>query len=129
MLLLKEIIALISPQKLKNIKLLGGKNSKVRQFYQGIFDGSIGQEETLPEIFFPNASNQKQSYADLKRATKKSLIDALFIVNLEKGTTVEQKNFISTIKQFAAIKILWKLGVRKGAIGLAEKTLKKAQTN
>lgn len=129
MLLLKEIIALISPQKLKNIKLLGGKNSKVRQFYQGIFDGSIRQEETLPEIFFPNASNQKQSYADLKRATKKSLIDALFIVNLEKGTTVEQKNFISTIKQFAAIKILWKLGVRKGAIGLAEKTLKKAQTN
>lgn len=129
MLLLKEIITLISPQKLKNIKLLGGKNSKVRQFYQGIFDGSIREVESLPEIFFPNAPNQKQSFADLKRATRKSLIDALFVVNLDKNATIHQKIFINCIKQHAAVKILWNLGVRKGAIRLAEKTLKKAMAN
>ena len=129
MLFLKEIIALISPQKLKNIKLLGGKHSKVRQLYQGIFDKSINEEKGLPELIFPNASNQKQSYADLKRATRKSLIDAIFVVNLEKDATLDQKNLINCTKQFAAVKILWKLGIRKGAINLAEKTLKKSIAN
>jgi len=129
MLLLKEIITLISPQKLKNIKLLGGKNSKVRQFYQGIYDGSIKDEEPLPELFFPKATNQKQSYADLKRATRKSLIDALFVVNLDKIASIGQKNLINSVKQFAVVKILWSLGIRKGAIGLAEKTLKKTISN
>ncbi len=129
MLLLKEIITLISPQKLKNIKLLGGKNSKVRQFYQGIFDGSFIEEEALPEILFPNSVNQKQSYADLKRATKKSLIDALFVVNLEKGTTIDQKTYINCLKHASAANLLVNLGIRKGAITLAEKTLKKAIYN
>lgn len=129
MLLLKEIIALISPQKLKNIKLLGGRNSKVRQFYQGIFDGSIQEDEKLPELFFPNAPNQKQSFADLKRATRKSLIDALFVVNLDKNATIDQKTYINCVKYASAANILVNLGIRKGAIGLAEKTLKKAIIN
>ncbi len=129
MLLLKEIIALISPQKLKNIKLLGGKNSKVRQFYQRIFDGSIEEERLLPEILFPDASNQKQSYADLKRATRKSLIDALFVVNLDKYATNDQKTYINCVKHASAAKLLVNLGIRKGAITLAKKTLKKAITN
>lgn len=129
MLLLKEIISLISPQKLKNIKLLGGKNSKVRQFYQGIFDESIKEEKALPDFFFPNTVNQKQSYADLKRATRKSLVDALFVVNLEKNASAHQKTYINCIKHFAAAKILVTLGIRNGAVGLAEKTLKKAILN
>ena len=126
MLVLKELITLISPQKIKNIKLLGGVNSKVRQFFKGISTGTIQNEKSAIELLFPDSNNPKQAYADLKRATKKSLIDALFVINIDKDISTYHKNYINCLKQYTASKILINLGFRKGAIELAEKTIKKA---
>ncbi len=129
MLVLKELIKIIAPQKIKNIKILGGLNSKVRQFYKGISEGNIEHEAEAIALLFPNANNQKQAYADIKRATKKSLIDALFIINYEKDISAHQKTYISCLKYYTASKILVSLGFRKGAINLIEKTLNKAILN
>ena len=129
MLFLKELIGLISPQKVKNIKILGSPQSKVRRLYQGICNNTFSDKETVIQDLFLNAPHSKQAFADIKRATRKSLIDALFVINLEKGATTYQKNYINCHKQFAAAKILVVLGLRKGAIGLAEKTLKKTLFN
>ena len=126
MLVPKELITLIAPQKIKNIKILGGLNSKVRQFYKGISEGNIEDEETAIALLFPDANNPKQAYADIKRATRKSLIDALFIINYNEGISTYQKKYISCIKSYTAARILLSLGFRKGAINLAEKTISKA---
>ncbi|MFK7983178.1 MAG: hypothetical protein AB8G86_24575 [Saprospiraceae bacterium] len=126
MLVLKELIKIIAPQKIKNIKILGGVKSKVRQLYKGISEGSIENEEMAMTLLFPNANNPKQAFADIKRATKKSLIDALFIINIDKATSIYHRNYINCLKQYIASKILITLGFRKGAIDLAEKTIKKA---
>jgi len=129
MLIIKELITLISPQRIKNIKILGGINSKVRKFYKGISEGNIKDEETAIKFLFPDANNPKQAYADIKRAIRKSLIDALFIVNYGKEIPIYQKNYISCLKNYTAAKILISLGFREGAINLAEKTLNKATSN
>ncbi len=129
MLVLKELITLIAPQKIKNIKILGGLNSKVRKFYKGISEGNIKDEQEAIELLFPDANNSKQAFADLKRTTRKSLIDALFIINYGKEISAHQKNYLVCIKHYAATKILVNLGFRKGVINLVEKTLNKAIAN
>lgn len=126
MLILKELTKLIAPQKIKNIKILGGLNSKVRKFYKGLSEDNIKDEETAIALLFPDANNPKQAFADIKRATKKSLIDALFVINIDKNISTYHKNYINCLKQYTASKILMNLGFRKGAIDLAEKTIKKA---
>ncbi len=129
MLVLKELINLIAPQKIKNIKILGGLNSKVRKFYKGIGEGNIQDEKTAIALLFPDANNPKQAFADIKRATRKSLIDALFIINYDSEISIYQRNYINCLKHFTASKILINLGFRKGAVNLVEKTLNKAITN
>ncbi len=129
MLILKELITLIAPQKIKNIKILGGLNSKVRKFYKGIGEGTIQDEEAAIALLFPDAKNPKQAFADIKRATRKSLIDALFIINYGKDISAYQRNYINCLKNHSAAKILVNLGFRKGAVDLIEKTLNKAIIN
>ena len=129
MLVLKELITIIAPQKIKNIKILGGLKSKVRQFYKGISEENITDEETAIALLFPDANNQKQAYADIKRATRKSLIDALFIINYRKDLPAYRKNYISCLKYYTAARILLNLGSKKGAINIIEKTLNKTIIN
>ena len=126
MLELKELINIISPQKLKNIKVLGGEQSKVRRLFYGINDGKLNTEQEVINELFSNTNHPKQAFADIKRAIKKELVNTLFIINLEQDHAKYSSAYVNCYKNYAAAKILIGLWVKKSAFSLAAKTLKKA---
>ncbi len=127
---LKELISIVSPNKVKEIELLSndeGNCSNIQELYQGIADGVFQDEEEAMRHFYDSGDRRKY-FNRLKRQLKGRLINTLFIIDANQPRYNDiRRAYYLCHKDASAVKILLARGARQAAIKLAEKTLKRAQ--
>lgn len=127
---LKELIGVVTKNKVKRIEMLGNPAnyaSNLQKLYDGIAEGKIDSDEVAADFFFSENENKQIYYNRLKRNLNKRLINTLFFIDVNQPSFNEvQKAYYICYKDFAAFKVLIGRGARKSALQLGEKTLKKA---
>ena len=128
--ILKEMINIITKNKIKNIEIIGDNptnSSKINKLYNGIQSGQFLDEEAAINYFYGLDSKGKSNFKKLKKRLRGRLINTVFFVDIHKPSFSEiQKAYYTCYKNLAAIKILIGRAARRSAISLAEQTIKKA---
>lgn len=124
---LKELIKIITPQRLKNIKLLGKKESQVSRLYWAIHKENAENDDMGREVLFGKSKKNKKLYSDVKYTLTKRLIDIFFLIDVEKTMSEYQRNYHYCYKEYAVSKMLIGMWKKNIAIWLAEKTFKKCK--
>jgi len=128
---IRELVDLVSRNKLKSIELLGqaeqGRTSMVNSLYFKIASGEFLSDEEAATYYF-DAQPADQSYRKLKNRLKNRLINAVFFIDTKQpGYTDWDQAYITCCKEWAAVKILLNRGASKVAVDLALKIFKHAQ--
>ncbi len=122
---LQELIKIINPQKIKNLTIIGGKNSKLRKLYNKLYKEANYSEKEAIKRFFPKAGNPKQAFADLKNALKNELLKTLFLIRIDQGFSAYQRAYFLCYRDYAIFKILLALLAKNTAIKIGNKLLKR----
>ena len=127
---LKEIINVITRNKVKNIEIIGNslsKPSKLSEFYSGIQSGRFSSDLEASNYFYGSNPEQTPSYRKLKRRLQKRLVNTLFFIDTNQPSFNEQQRaYYTGYKDWAAVKILLGRLARRAAIPLAERIIKNA---
>ncbi len=122
---LKEIALLLSKSKEETRSVM--EEPHVEAFYEALVSNKFNNEEEAARHFFDTAVNNA-NYQKLKSKLKKSLLNALFLVDFRQFSgTQQQLAYFECQKEWAAAKILIGKGIKSAAITLAKKVLKEAK--
>lgn len=129
--IIRDLVDLVSRNKLKSVELLGqaekGRISMVNSLYFKIASGEFLSDEEAAHYYF-GASPADNGYRKLKNRLKNRLINAVFFIDTKQpGYTDWDRAYITCCKEWAAVKILLNRGASKIAIDLALKIFKHAQ--
>lgn len=129
---LKELVYLVSKNKIKSIKILGNsppEESKVSQFYENVIANNFASDEEAAEFFYLSKGKQiKSNYRNLKARLKARLINTLFFLDSKQPSYSDrQKAYYNCYKEWAAAKILLGRNARTACIELCHKTLNHAE--
>lgn len=126
---LKELIRVISANKVSQIEIVGKKSSrrsKVQELYEGIINGTFSTDDEAAQYFYKTTANNV-TYKKLKYRLQKRLLNTAFFIDVNKSNfTDAHKAFYSSYKEWAAIKIILTRGGRGIVLNLAEQVLRKA---
>jgi hypothetical protein len=126
---LKELVSLLSIQKVKQINLITEDSDvpyKIKQLYDKIASGEIKSDEEAKNILYPD-NNSDKSYSILKNRLKERLINTLFFIDINQYSKSAYEVALHKIRRnTAAFTLLLDRGKRTSSIELAEKTLKLA---
>ena len=129
---LKELAKGIDRNKIKNIKVIGNSdssNTKVNAFYQALLEDKFQTDEEYADFFYHGLQNNK-AYYKLKDRLEEQLITTSFFIDInQKKLTKIQKDYYLCFKNLNAINILLGKDIRKVAINLSKKTIKKSITH
>lgn len=129
---LKELVYLVSKNKIKSIKILGSQpseESKIAQFYEKLAENNFTSDEEAAAFFYPATQKQlKSNYRNLKARLKSRLINTLFFLDAKKSNYSDrQKAYYNCYKEWAAAKILLGRNARTACIELCHKILTYAE--
>ena len=126
---LLELVGIITKGKARRIEVLGratGTNSKVADLYDALCTGKVKTDKEAMRYLY-GASPKASSYRNLKAGLKKRLFNTLLFINLgDPSLNEHEKAYYRCQKDWAAVKVLLRMGARNVAIRLAEKTLQLA---
>jgi len=127
---LKELVQIITPNKLRSIELLdlhAEGASKLREFYEGIADGTFESDADAADHFY-GEDETYSTYQSLRNNLKNRLTNALFLINTKQASYTErQRAFYECNREWAAAKILLANNARISGIALGHKILKIAK--
>lgn len=123
--LLKELVKLISPDRMDNIQMIGLQQDKVEELYNGMLGGQFDTRNDAIQHFFEGQYSNIY-YCNLEKKLQERLINTLLCIESRKTNTSVQKAYFLCNKNLAAIQILRGEGKRKLAVPIAENTLKTA---
>ncbi|RMG80319.1 MAG: hypothetical protein D6714_14840 [Bacteroidetes bacterium] len=127
---LKDIIRIITRNKVKRIEIIGQpgtRKSQTHQLYEGICEGKIERDEDIARVFFGEGDNAQIYATRLKRQLYKRLINTIFFIDVNQpGFNEYQRAYYNLYKNYAAIRVLIGRGSRTAAMDLIKKTLRKA---
>lgn len=132
--LIRELLSIVTPNKLKHLRLLGQTaGRKGDRLVDDLYDLlSIGGEESdleAAEILYQSSPSDSR-YRKLKSVLKYRLIDLLFLID---GNQAKYREHLTAFQQankyLAAARILMSRGAIKGACELFQKTLDIAAVN
>ncbi len=127
---LKELIQIVSKNKVKNINIIGlehNYNSLVQRLYSGIQEGTFETDEAAAKELY-NSSPNSTNYKKLKYVLEKRLLNTLFFIDVNRPTFNEyQRAYYSCYKDWAAIKMLIGRGGRHTSVQLAERVFPQAK--
>jgi len=127
---LKQLIEVVSRNKVRRIEIIGGPtnySSNLQKLYDGIASGRLTDDEAAANFFYGDNDNKQLNYTRLKRRLRRRLYNTLFFIDVgQPGFNELQKAYYSGYKDFAALKILIGRGARKSVRPLAEKIIRKA---
>lgn len=129
---LKELVYLVSKNKVKSIKLIGSESledSKISRFYNEIADNNLSSDEDAAEFFYPSADYPNLSnYRNLKNRLKSRLVNTLFFLDAKQPNYSDrQRAYYNCYKEWAAAKILLGRNARTACIELSHKILSHAE--
>ncbi len=125
---LKELVFTASRHKIKKINIVGEhrNNSLVQRFYQGIYTDEFKNDEDAALALYQTTPDDI-NYKHLKYKLEKRLINTLFFVDITNPKFNEiQRAYYSCYKNIGAIAILKGRGLRKSAISLSLRTIRKS---
>ncbi|MEM9821309.1 MAG: hypothetical protein AAF985_09565 [Bacteroidota bacterium] len=126
---LRELVYIVSKQKVKKIEIIGNpgnKNSKMNELYEAIHNGEVSTDEEAAQLIYDTNANDV-NYKKLKYRLQNRLINTIFFIDTSKPSFNEYtRAFYSTHKAQLAIAILLGRNARKPAIDLAQRTLRVA---
>ncbi len=124
----KEMVGLVTKQRLHNIELIDerlpdGKENLYLKLFKGIADGAFNSdEEAALQLYQTSPKNKK--YLMLKSRLKDRLINTLFFLNHKKiQDSPYQKAVYQCNRNYFCAKILLTHGARTSAIAMAKSTL------
>ncbi len=124
---LKELVSLISRQKIKQIDIWNNSNgstTQVQELYDLLLTERDADEDVLIDRFYGDARHGRKYFGRLKRLLKSKLINALFFINVSEPNYADiQRAYYNCYKNAAATKIMIGRYVRLPARELAEQTI------
>lgn len=127
---LKELIRIITRDRVKNIEIIGNSSSnknKLNEFYGGIQNGHFSNDNEAASYFYGPNSTESAGYKKLKKRLQRRLIDTIFFIDVNRTSYNEiQQAYYTSYKDWAAVKILLGRAARKTAIPIAERIIKNA---
>lgn len=127
---LKELVYIVSKNKLDHIDLIGdssSEKSKVEEFYEGLVEGTFSDDDDAASYFYGSDKNAS-GYQKLKGNLKNKLIHSLFFLDIKEVAQSErQRAYYSCYRDWAATKILIGKGARLSGVSLCHKIMKQAK--
>lgn len=121
---LKELIAIVNRNKIKQTDFINSKSSKskTQRLYQGIVKGEFTSEEEAFQFFYSDDPASLINFKKLKNRLQKRLINSIFLIDINQPAYDEfQKAYYNCYKEWAAVKILLGRSARRTAIAIAER--------
>ncbi|MEO6165906.1 MAG: hypothetical protein ABIO46_09890 [Chitinophagales bacterium] len=128
----KEMVTLVTKQKLNNLELIedklpDSKDNLYLKLFKGIADGTFNTDDEAAIALYQTTSRDKK-YLMLKSRLKDRLINTLFFLNHKKiQDSPYQKAVYQCNRNYFCSKILLTHGARTSAISMAKSTLSLAQ--
>lgn len=127
---LRELVLLATPNKTKNITIIGSSKkggTKLHQLYELITSGDVTDEEAFA-VLYPGSSS-KNSYYKLKHELRERLYNTLFFVDAKKvrGNTRQSMYLrcqqLISLSAILVVSKLWNnaISITKSALAIAEK--------
>lgn len=127
---LKEMIRIITRDRVKNIEIIGNSLScpnKLNELYDGIRNGRFSNDNEAASYFYGPNSKESASYKKLKKRLQRRLIDTIFFIDVNQTSYNEiQQAYYTSYKDWAAVKILLGRAARRTAIPISERIIKNA---
>jgi len=123
---LKDLISIISKNKVKHIEIISNDLTKDRKLYK-LYDGILNEEfssdgQACRKLYGTN--NLNKGYRNLKSRLEKRALNTLFFIDLNSPSYTDfQKAYYNCYKNLAATKVLLGRGAKQAGIKLSEKTL------
>lgn len=122
---LKEIINLLTPNKIKSIEILdynASSDSKLMKLYNGILKGKLTDDKTACKQLYPD--NNSNAYYKLKHSLRDRLLNTVFFIDVKSSKHSDiHRAKLSVQKTISLIQILLTKGIKKNAIYMASKCL------
>lgn len=129
---LKEIVDLISPGKIKRIKLLDNSvdnNTKLMQLYYGIYHNEFTSDEDAIRALY-SEDEVGTRYSKLKHDLEHRLLNVMLATDMTNPKMNDrQRAYYKYFKLWSAANILLRMGLINYAIRLLEKILKHFEKN
>lgn len=126
--ILKELVQIVTKNKLKSIQILDESvmDTKIGAFYNGIAEGNFQSDEEARQFFF-GQKTESSAYRKLKFNLKNRLINSLFFIDVKEASYSDrQVAYYQCYKNWAAAKILLGKSAVMAAVEIGESVLKQA---
>lgn len=120
-----ELCELVSPLKVRHLKLIGDNEDQAGQLYSLIKSNKVNSDEEAMEVLFPGKEYARIYLSGVKEKLSQRLMNTLLFLDQNQDTPYK-KAFIGTYRLFLVYKILSFSGKRKAAKAIAQKAVKKA---
>ncbi len=123
---LKELISIVTKQKIKSVEILGKSSQEtlLNKLYDAIHDQKVSSEEEAIELLYGKNASKKAFYK-LKHALKDRLLNTLLLIDAkEKKYSDRNKAYLECHKETMALSYVVNAGIaRQTAVYLAKKIL------
>jgi len=120
---IKELISLLPPSKINQIKLIGSEldiDSKLGALYYGILNNDFSSDLEASQKLYEGKSNSA-AYKKLKQRLRERLLNTLFFTDINVPKFADYGTAMANCYQeYALVKLLLSKHARKSAIWLAE---------
>src|SRR5690606_23038083 len=124
---IKEMIGVITPQKVKNIEILDQSmrdDSKVQLLYDAILNNEINSEEEAVLLLYGDTDSKDAYYKVQQRLYDRLLNSFYFIDHKKAGFTDRQMAYYEAYRLWALARIVRERGAHNTALEIFEKSLK-----
>lgn len=120
-----ELCELVSPLKVRHLKLIGDNEDQAGQLYTLIKNNRVKSDLEAMELLFPDKEYARIYLNGIKEKLSQRLMNTLLFLDQNQDTEYK-KAFVSTYRLFLVYKILSFSGKRKAAKTIAQKAIKQA---
>ncbi|MCB0631534.1 MAG: hypothetical protein R2824_11020 [Saprospiraceae bacterium] len=125
-----ELVDIVTRNKVKSIEIIGNdldSETKLMQFYQGIYSGKLTNDQEAFEFLYPGMDS-RNAYYKLKHVLNERLRNTLFFIDIKKNKFSNIKRaYLECQKLICNFNLLLTKGARENALHLGEKALKTAE--
>jgi hypothetical protein len=125
-----ELVDIVTRNKVKSIEIIGNdldSDTKLMQFYQGIHNGKLTNDQEAFEYLYPDMDN-RNAYYKLKHVLNERLRNTLFFIDIKKNKFSNiKRSYLECQKLICNFNLLMTKGARENALYIGEKAVKIAE--
>ena len=125
-----ELVDIVTKNKVKSIEIIGNggdSDSKLMQFYEGIYSGKLTNDHEAFEFLYPDMDN-RNAYYKLKHVLAERLRNTLFFIDIKRSKFSDIKQaYLECQKLIANFNLLLTKGARENALYIGERAVRLAE--